>query len=100
MSLDSLQYLVAAYFHLDWDIEGPTAEAVVDRFAADENETTVREAYEGAAELLTRTDDELAAQLDAWRIGYDPAGEGRTNREWLELVRARLAQALPPAGHL
>jgi hypothetical protein len=100
MSLDRLQYLVTAYFHLDWDIEGPTAEAVVERFAAEENDTTVREACRGAAELLTRTDDEIAAQLDAWRIGYDPAGEGRTSREWVELVRARLGEALPPADRL
>jgi hypothetical protein len=94
--LAGLEYLVRAYFHQDWSLDDPTPEAVLDRFASGESGETIRDARDGAAELLTRSDGQIAAQLAAWRTDYDPAADGRTEREWLETVEARLGSPPPP----
>ena len=85
--------------HQDWDIEGADVEEVLDAFIA-KDPHRIRGARDGAVELLARglSEDELASYLETRQLGYAPEGRGMTHREWLELVAARLTDALELGG--
>jgi len=91
----NLEYLCGAYFHQDFDLYGDTAAAVLDTFAADALERVVG-ARDAAAELLASdtSEEELAATLHRAGLGYGPAYEDMTHRQWLELVVERLTARL------
>ena len=87
-----LAYLVACYFHQDWNLDGGSAAAVLDEFRAAEESEIVCEAKEDAAELIARElpDDELMGVLEEMGMDYSPDSEGLTATDWLRLVIARL----------
>jgi hypothetical protein len=93
---EGLEYVVGAYFHEDWDIEGTTSRAVLHRFASSETLDIVRAARDGAAELLAEplTEAELEAQLNAFGTGYYPPGVGSSYNDWLAEVVAVLTACL------
>jgi CdiI immunity protein len=95
--LRSLDYLVGAYFHQDWKIEGEKVEDVLDLFARNDPHRVLA-ARDEAASLLERAlpEDELGADLRARGLQYRPEGDGLTHREWLELVIRQLTTHLEP----
>ncbi len=91
---EGLEYLVGAYFHQDWDIDGATSRAVLHHFASDNELAIVRAARDGAAELRAESlmEYELQARLEAFGIGYYPVGSNY--EEWLDEVVAVLTSRL------
>jgi hypothetical protein len=90
-----LEYLCKGYFNQDWDLEGETAEAVLDGFSKDSMDAVVG-ARDAAARLLAEglSDEDLAALLDRTGLEYAPDVEGMDHRQWLELVVDRLTARL------
>lgn len=86
-----LEYLIGTYFHQDWDVDGPDAQAVLDVFAENPRERLLG-ARDGAAELLASAlpEEELEAELVSAGLEYHPPGAGMTHREFLDLVVERL----------
>lgn len=96
----ALCHLAQTYFNQDWMYEGDTAKAVLENYRRG-TDAEVR------AQLVNEVDrilddnlsddalDHLLANLD---LDYDPVADGLTNRRWLLLVRAELADA--PATRL
>ncbi len=89
----ALEHLCKAYFHQDWDLEGPHAAAVLDSFGRENPVEDVVGARDAARKLLDYglSDEDLKTELET--IGLDqyyPGYEGMTHRQWLELVVARL----------
>jgi len=91
----NLEYLCGGYFHQDWDLAGENAAAVLDSFSGDSLERVVG-ARDAAAELLASdaSEEELVATLHRAGLGYGPAYEDMTHRQWLELVVERLTARL------
>ncbi len=69
--MGGLPYLLACWFHQDWDIEGRTAAEVVRTFCREERPEDVLAALRDTQRLLDRdlSEDELAAEL----VGPGPA---------------------------
>jgi hypothetical protein len=93
---NALDLLLNVYFHQDWDVDSPTADAVVESFAENELPVVVRGARDEAAALLASgaSEREIDDELTSRHFGYDPTFEGRSDRQWLELVVARLSRLL------
>jgi CdiI immunity protein len=86
--LENLTYLMAAYFHEDWNHTYTTWQAVVDDFLTD-NPARVKRVPGEIDEFLSSTLDDraLEGRLIAMGCAYDPP-EG--DRAWLEAVRDRI----------
>lgn len=87
------EYLLKAYFHQDFDLEGPNAQAILDHFAEENPLEEVSEARASASLLLARglSEEELEEELVAIGLEYHPPGDGMTHAQWLELVVERLS---------
>jgi CdiI immunity protein len=88
------ELLVKGYFHEDWDLEGPTAQAILRKFAEKEPRDDVIGARDAAAALLRATESERRRELDSLGLHYDPEFEGLTHTQWLELVFETLSTYL------
>jgi hypothetical protein len=91
---DAFATLLQAYFNQDWDLDADDPREVLDNFVRDERETDVHVAAASAARLLDAARDEatLEARLRAAGLEfYDPAGDGMTFRQFVELVAERLS---------
>src|SRR5262245_9571771 len=89
----SFDYLLGTYFHQDWPlIEGPTTDAVLERFAREDLPETVVSARDEALSLIAQasSEDELASELLSRRLNYLPEADGLTYTEWLRGVVERL----------
>jgi contact-dependent growth inhibition (CDI) system CdiI-like immunity protein len=97
VSEEAFEFLIQAYFHQDWMMDGPTPEAVLRTFVADSPPEIVDGAREYAAALVRSNLDEaeLERTLDGFGIQIYPPGLGMTHRQWLELVD-RLLTRTPP----
>ena len=97
---EPLRYLVAAYFHQDWNIETPTLRGVLELFAREEPEELVRGARDEAVALLAGDlDDEAIEQiLDDFGLAVDPPAHGLSYGRWLALVADVLTAALREGG--
>ncbi|SRR6266540_974891 len=80
--------LLGAYFGEDWEYDGDSAEAVLRVFCRGEPPGLVAEARAEAEALLAASLDEKRLERELHRRGliYNPGNEGRTHRQWLELV--------------
>jgi hypothetical protein len=91
--LDGLRHLLRGWFGPDWKRNGPTFQAVVERYAVTEPPSVV-------ARLVEDVDDLLAMQLGEERLrililgrlgsAYDPRPDlagGHTMAQWLRSVR-------------
>jgi hypothetical protein len=89
----ALHHLLAAYFHQDWDLDDPTWEAVVDRFAADAPDL-VPAARLDLARLLAAPDDEMERIVhEDLSCEFYPPGAGLSTCDWLLHLDERLAAA-------
>jgi hypothetical protein len=98
----ALSYVLGAYFHQDWDLGGPTWEAVVSAFTASNDSAAVAGAAVDIARLLADVPGEeaLTDALNALGCAYDPRPDlpdGSSPRAWLERVREHLLAASRPA---
>lgn len=86
--MQNLTYLMAAYFHEDWNHTHTTWQAVVDDFLTD-NPARVKQVPGEIDEFLSATldDRELEGKLIAMGCAYDPP---QGDRAWLEAVRDRI----------
>lgn len=93
----ALAQLLGAYFHQDWDLDDPNADAVVRRFLRSESAETVRRAREDVAHMLssTRTDAQLEAMTAQLGSIYLPTADGLTTRAWLTRIGEMLAAEQP-----
>ena len=87
-----LARLCAAYLHQDWDLDGPSPDAAIRRFARDVPAPVVEGARADIASLLAsvRGESRLDAVLDALACGYKPSAAKTTARAWLTHVRSIL----------
>ena len=90
--------LVACYFHEDWDIEGPTVEAVIDTYLRGASPEEVQEALSEIELLLTQPEADVAERLDNWYLAYDYTVDRMDAHDWLRRVEAQLRQAGPGGG--
>jgi CdiI immunity protein len=88
-----LWQLLGAYFHQDWDLEGPDWQSVIAAYRAESDpEDAACSARDISALLAATLDDAELERLfyDAFGCGYYPPGAGLTVREWLLEVRRAL----------
>ncbi len=87
-----LARLCSAYVHQDWDLEGPTPDPAVQRFAREVAPEVVEGACADIASLLktTRSEAALDTVLNALACAYRPVAAGTTARAWLTRVRVLL----------
>jgi hypothetical protein len=88
----AVQDFFLSYFHEDWKLDDPSADAVLERFKRDTSEsvpTLVAELEELSAlpvpENVLR--DHVLRRYD---LSYDPQMDGLTMRQWLKHVNTRL----------
>jgi hypothetical protein len=84
----NLYGLCSAYFHQDWDLDDPTADAVLHRYIGDSDPQEVQQvaAELGKFLLIEMTEDERKATLDDFCCEYYPPGDGLTYSSWLQRV--------------
>ena len=91
---ESVRHLTAAYFHQDYREEAGDAFGVLDMFRTDNTAFNVARLVTDVDALLSSTLTEADVRslwLDTWGASYDPADDGLTCREWLLLVKERMA---------
>jgi hypothetical protein len=91
-----LEQLFGAYFHQDWDLEGPDDQAILARYLEESSETDLQQAIAELQRLLDEPMEEnelgdfLLRELGSY---YYPMAEGKSYREWLEEVLSVLQAA-------
>ena len=87
-----LARLCAAYVHQDWDVDGPTPDLAIRRFAREAPVEVVEGAGDDITALLRAVPTEagLDRVLDALACAYRPTAAGTTVRAWLTHVRSIL----------
>jgi hypothetical protein len=88
----NLDGLCACYFHQDWDMDDPTAEAVVRQYIRDADPQEVQKV---AAEIddflqIEMTEEERKTILDTFGCEYYPPGDRLSYSEWLRQVHELL----------
>jgi hypothetical protein len=82
-----IEYLVAAYFHQDFDLEADSPIGVIRKFRIDESPEQVGAVCAALRFLLdSGAGEERIARVWLDRSSYDPRGEGVTVSEWLREV--------------
>jgi hypothetical protein len=90
--LPDLTYLVKGYFHQDWDVEGESADAIVDKVIDQEVESVVADIKADLDSLAAESLSEEALEQRLVDLGLDyyaPDAEGLTYQQWLQRVRER-----------
>jgi hypothetical protein len=91
----ALETLIGGYFHQDWDIEGPTADAVLDVFLADTTEDRLAQAC-SELDAIVANPENAEQLLDSWGLAYDYTVEGFTTEGWLTHIRDYLCKGRSP----
>ncbi len=80
--------MCGCYFHQDWDMDDPTAEAVVRRYMRDADPQEVQRVAVEIDDFLRieMTEEERRAILDKFGCEYYPPGDGLSYSEWLRQV--------------
>ena len=94
--MQALEYLMSAYFHQDWDVDGGTTSDTVARFLSESSGLTTACADE-IDELLRRdlAEGELEQQLDAWGCDYRAGDCDAAYRVWLRDIRDQIRSSAP-----
>ena len=93
--MEAVKYLMGAYFHQDWVMDGGKSSDTIASFLHERRELVVQCADE-IDELLQHAFSEggLAAQLDAWGCDYYAGDTDQDYRQWLDEVRQQIRTAL------
>lgn len=94
----NLEHLIGCYFHQDWQIEGPTTEAVLEIYLKEYSAEYPPLVLAELRALLQRSDSEVEAELEKMGCEYAPAGDNTTFRGWLNRMEARLSQQIKANG--
>lgn len=88
-----LKDFLAGYFHQDWLYDDESAIAVVERYLSEWPRDEVLAVIEEIGQLLEEVKNEADLRTAVLKLGsyYEVGADGLTYREWLELVRKRLA---------
>ena len=99
--VDALAYLMSAYFHQDWDLDGGEVSHTVARFMSEPAELTAACADQ-IDELLHRGtiargghEHELQDQLVSWGCDYRAGDTDDDYRRWLVEVRDQIRASAP-----
>jgi hypothetical protein len=91
----NLFQLLGGYFHQDWCLDDPNAEAALRRYMNDTVPGQVQDTVNEIDALLTKnlSDDQLKQMLLV-DLGcyYDPTADNITHAEWLRWVQNRLRE--------
>jgi hypothetical protein len=89
--MEALKYLMGAYFHQDWDLDGGTVSDTVSAFL-DERRDLVSSCADQIDALLAQdlVEGELAAVLDEWGSDYHAGDTDADHREWLDDIRRQI----------
>jgi hypothetical protein len=85
----NLYGMCSCYFHQDWDLDDPTAEAVIRRYIRDADPHEVQRVAAEIDEFLRveMTEEKRRAILDKFGCEYFPPGDELSYSEWLRQVR-------------
>lgn len=89
--MEALKYLMGAYFHQDWDMDGGKVSDTVSSFL-DERRDLVSSCADQIDALLAQdlAEGELAAKLDAWGSDYYAGDTDADYRDWLDEIRRQI----------
>src|SRR5262245_139416 len=87
-----LHGLMACYFHQDWDLDDPDAEAVLHHFIKDASPAQIQRVVRDVERFLTLrlTDEQCRQALDKLWCNYNPAADGMSCTDWLRWVQNKL----------
>lgn len=94
--MDSLEHLMGAYFHQDWDLDGGTVHDTVDAFAAG-SPARVEPAMSDIDQVLELDlrEGQLRSLLQSMGCEYFAGDTDDDYRNWLADIRARLQADAP-----
>ncbi len=97
--MEALKYLMGAYFHQDWDMDGGNSADTVASFL-NERPALVSACADEIDLLLARelAEGELVAQLAAWGCGFRAGETDEDYRVWLAGIRTQIRTFLSTAG--
>ncbi|CAM3588578.1 contact-dependent growth inhibition system immunity protein [Nocardioides zeicaulis] len=97
--MKALEYLMGAYFHQDYDIDGGTSADTVASFTRERTEL-VRSCVDDIETLLSQSlpEGELRAMLHAWGCDYVAGDHDQDYRDWLREIRDQLDEHLGQPG--
>jgi phenylalanyl-tRNA synthetase beta subunit len=89
MSLPTFAGVCSCYFHQDWELDDPTAEAVVRRYLRDADPREIELLIAEIDEFLKleMTDEERQVVLEDLGCEYYPPSDGLTFSKWLHQIR-------------
>ncbi|MCF6376456.1 hypothetical protein L2K70_02465 [Nocardioides KLBMP 9356] len=89
--MEAVKYLMGAYFHQDWVMDGGTLSDTVGSFLR-ERRQLVGDAADEIDQLLTAPlpEGDLEARLDAWGCDYYAGDTDDDYRRWLAEIRDQL----------
>lgn len=93
--MEAVKYLMGAYFHQDWDMDGGQVSDTVRAFLSERREL-VSACADQIDELLAKEqpEGELTAQLEAWGCDYYAGESDDDYRNWLNDIRRQIRTAL------
>ena len=93
--MEALKYLMGAYFHQDWDMDGGTVSDAVSSFLTERRELVLSCADEIDG-LLAQDfgQGELEALLDDWGSDYYAGDSQEDYRRWLDDIRRQIRTSL------
>ena len=93
--MEAVKYLMGAYFHQDWDIDGGEPSDTVASFLHERREL-VATCADQLDELLRQDFPEggLEAQLVEWGCEYYAGDADQDYRRWLDAIRQQIRTAL------
>lgn len=93
--MEAVKYLMGAYFHQDWVMDGGKSSDTIASFLHERRELVVQCADE-IDELLQQALPEggLAAQLEAWGCDYYAGDTDGDYRQWLDEIRQQIRAAV------
>jgi len=84
--IETIRYLVEAYFHQDWDAEHDSPRDVVVAFCDSETSERRLSLKRELEALLSEDDSEVSASIEGLNIPYDYEANDESRRDWLQWV--------------
>jgi hypothetical protein len=89
--MEALKYLMGAYFHQDWDMDGGKVSDTVSSFLGERRDLVSSCADEIDALLAQDlAEGELEARLEAWGCDYYAGDTDADYRGWLKEIRGQI----------